>query len=348
LRPWFGKLGVGVAAALVLAAGAARADSVRTKAGIGYSGTVVGLDGSGLVLESRGSKRHIALADIAEIRVDKYPDLARAEKAYGKGLAGDPGSQEAFADAERIYGGLMREGAPPWLRVLIQSRLFKLYADSGRLRQAVDAYLEMADEQPELVADLKLPTPKQGDSITNKVVLKKVEAALAEAGEKPYVADLKRLRLALLLLEGKPEDVLPSLEPFLASENLKTRRWATLKQLELLFKSDKIEEAEARLKASEDDLRTLPHELAYYRGRLFEARGMHVEAALALLRVPILYPAKDRARTAEALWRAGRAMEAANLPTDEVVKVYEEARRDYAGTEGARQAARELKRLDAG
>ncbi|MGB2937222.1 MAG: hypothetical protein WBD05_03360, partial [Phycisphaerae bacterium] len=66
MKPWFGKLRVGVAvvALAALAAGAARADSVRTKAGIGYSGTVVGLDGSGLVLESRGVKRHIPLADI--------------------------------------------------------------------------------------------------------------------------------------------------------------------------------------------------------------------------------------------------------------------------------------------
>ena len=331
-----------------LAAVAARADSVRTQAGIGYSGTVVGLDGSSLVLESRGVKRHIPLADIAQIRVDKYPDLARAEAAYGKGLAGGPGAEEAFARAERAYEDLLRTGVPQWLHHLIKSRLFKLYTDSGRLRQAVDAYLEMAREQPELVAGFKLPAPKRGDSITNKAVLEKVEAALAEAGEKPYAADLERLRLALLLLEGKPEEVLPLLEPFLASENLKARRWATLKQLELLFESNKVEEAEARLKASEDDLRTLPHELAYYRGRLFEARGMHMAAALALLRVPILYPGKDRARTAEALWLAGRAMEAANLPTDEVVKVYEEARRDYAGTQGARRAARELKRLGAG
>jgi len=337
-----------VVALAALAAVAARADSVRTKAGIGYSGTVVGLDGSGLVLESRGVKRHIPLADIAQIRVDKYPDLARAEAAYGKGLAGGPGAEEAFARAERAYEDLLRTGVPQWLHPLIKSRLFKLYTDSGRLRQAVDAYLEMAREQPELVAGFKLPAPKRGDSITNKAVLKKVEAALAEAGEKPYAADLERLRLALLLLEGKPEEVLPSLEPFLASENLKARRWATLKQLELLFESNKVEEAEARLKASEDDLRTLPHELAYYRGRLFEARGMHMAAALALLRVPILYPGKDRARTAEALWLAGRAMEAANLPTDEVVKVYEEAQRDYAGTQGARRAARELKRLGAG
>ncbi|MGB2936717.1 MAG: hypothetical protein WBD05_00740, partial [Phycisphaerae bacterium] len=327
----------------------ARADSVRTKAGIGYSGTVVGLDGSGLVLESRGVKRHIPLADIAQIRVDKYPDLARAEAAYGKGLAGGPGAEEAFARAERAYyKQLLRTGVPQWLHPLIKSRLFKLCTDSGRLRQAVDAYLEMAREHPELVAGLKLPAPKRGDSITNKAVLKKVEAALAEVGEKPYAADLERLRLALLLLEGKPEEVLPLLEPFLASENPKARRWATLKQLELLFESNKVEEAEARLEASEDDLRTLPHELAYYRGRLFEARGMHMAAALALLRVPILYPGKDRARTAEALWLAGRAMEAANLPTDEVVKIYEEARQDYAGTQGARRAARELERLGAG
>jgi len=70
-----------------------------------------------------------------------------------------------------------------------------------------------------------------------------------------------------------------------------------------------------------------------------------MDAAIELMRLPILYSAKDRPMTAEALFWAGQAMEAAGLPNDEVKKVYQEAVRDYAGTSGAQQARLALARL---
>jgi hypothetical protein len=63
------------------------------------------------------------------------------------------------------------------------------------------------------------------------------------------------------------------------------------------------------------------------------------------MRVAILYPTKDKAVTADALWRAGQQLEAAKAPKDEILKVYNEAVTKYAGTPGADRAKRELVRL---
>ena len=334
--------------AAVAAATPARADRIRTQSGIGYDGKIVGMDAGGLVLEYAGGKRTVPLADIASIRADQYPDLEKAEDAYAKGLAGGPKAAQEFAEAEKLYESLGRQGAAPWLRVLVSSRMYKLYAESGRVQEALDAYLALAQNQPTLVAGLKLPRPRPDDAAGNRKMLTKVEAAVKNAGDKPYAGELKQFHLALVLLEGKPEEVLPLLEPFLTSDNPKTRAWAMLKQLDLLFATHKIDEAEQRLNQAAGVLaRDHPQEVAFYTGRVLAERGQHVQAALQFMRVPILYADKDRTRTAEALWRAGVAMKAAKLPDGEISKVLNEAVENYPGTAGAERAKQELARPEA-
>ena len=329
--------------AAVAAATPARADHIRTQSGIGYDGKIVGMDAGGLVMEFAGGKWTIPLGDIVSIRADQYPDMEKAEETYARGLAGGPKAVQDFAEAERLYERLGQRGPPPWLRVLVDSRMYKLYVESGRVQEALDAYLVLAENQPTLVAGLKLPSPRPDDTAGNRKMLTKVEAAVKNVGEKPYAGELKRFHLALVLLEGKPEEVLPLLEPFLTSDDPKTRAWAMLKQLDLLFAAHRIDEAEQRLNQAAGVLaRDHPQEVAFYTGRVLAERGQNVQAALQFMRVPILYPDKDRTRTAEALWRAGVAMKAANLPAGEISKVLNEALENYPGTVGAERAKQEL------
>ena len=334
--------------AAVAAATPARADRIRTQSGIGYDGKIVGMDAGGLVLEYAGGKRTVPLGDIVSIRVDAYPDLEKAEEAYARGLAGGPKAVQSLAEAERLYEGLGRRGPPPWLRVLVDSRMYKLYVESGRVQEALDAYLALAENHPTLVSGLKLPRPRPDDTAGNRKMLAKVEAAVKNAGDKPYAAELKQFRLALVLLEGKPDEVLSLpelLEPFLTSDDPKTRTWAMLKQLDLLLAAHKIDEAEQRLREAAGALaRDHPQEVAFYTGRVLAERGRHVPAALQFMRVPILYADKDRTRTAEALWRAGVAMKAAKLPAGEISRVLNEALQNYPGTAGAERAKQELAR----
>jgi hypothetical protein len=176
-------------------------------------------------------------------------------------------------------------------------------------------------------------------------MLKKVEDALRAAAGKPYATELQKFKASLQMLVGKPEDVMATLDSLLASPDERTRQAAMLKQIELLVGAGKIDEAAAKLDANGQALvQEHPDDIAFWRGRILKERGQNMEAALEFMRLPILYPT-DRVLTAEALWWAGQAMEAARVPQDEVQKVYGEAVTRYGGTPGAERARRELVRL---
>lgn len=333
------------AGAVALAAAARADDRVRTGAGIGYDGQIVGVAEAGLVIKVAGSDRTVPFADIKEIASSAFPDLKRAEAAFARGVGGEPA---AFAEAGRLYQGLLRRNAPPWLRVVVQWRMYGLYVESGRVREAVDAYLEMARLSPGLVADLKLPSPAEDDHEANKTMLAKVERTLRTAEGKPYADALRNFRVALLLLEGEPQDVLPLLDPLLASKDANVRETAMMRKLELLLATGDAAGASEWLEKVEAAVRDeAKPEMAYWRGRVLEAKGEHVAAALEYMRLAILNPAKNRNRTAEALWRSGKALEAVQAPRQEVEAVYNEAVKQYAGTPGAERARRALARLGA-
>lgn len=338
---------IALAAAVVLAvASGAAADKIRTARGIGYDGEITGVGADGLMITVGGeTKKAVAMADIVRVAADKYPDLAKAEDAWALGTT--KGDAKALQEAEKLYKGLMaKEGAPAWLRVLGQFRMFRVYADSGRVAEALDAYLEMLRASAPLVAGMKLPSANPGAGEANKEMLKKVDAALDGAGDKPFVGELKSFRAGLVLQEGSPEDVAKILQAALASDDPRIRQPAELKQLELLVTGGQIDKAASCLAEYGKTLvRAYPADVAYWRGRVCQEQKLYLEAALEFMRLPILYPTKDRARTAESLWRAGQAMEAGKAPKAEVVKVYSEAATGYAGTPGAESAKKELARL---
>jgi TolA-binding protein len=337
---------VGLAAVVVLAAASISAgDKIRTLSGIGFDGEITGVAGSGIVILVGEVKKTVPIGEISRVTSDKFPDLAKAEDAYAAGVKGDA---KGLKDAEKTYKGLMGEAAPTWLRVLVQSRMFKVYAESGRVAGALDAYLEMARGSPNLVDGLKLPAPDPAEREANKAMLKKVDSALEAAGNKPYAAELKSFRAGLAIQEGAGGDVTKALEAALASDDPRIRQPAQLRQLELLVTSGKADDAAASLEEYGKSLAAVyPADVAYWNGRVLQEQKKYTEAALEFMRLPILYPTKDRSRTAEALWRAGQAMEAAKAPKAEVVKVYTEAVQRYAGTAGADSAKKELARLGA-
>ena len=331
------------AIALLAAATAARADRIHTAKRIGINGKITGFAAGGIVIDSDGNKQTIPMLDIAKVKADAYPDLERAEDAYAQGQAGKP---QGYVEAERLYRQMTATTtAPQWLCVLVQCRMYRFYADSGRVPEALDAFLELARGGPNLVTGLKLPPPREDATEANKVMLKKVEDALRAAAGKPYAAELQSFRASLAVLVGKPEDMEAVLEPLLASPDEKIRQTAMLKQIELLVGAGKFDEAAAKLDANGPALvQEHPDDIIFWRGRILKERNQNMEAALEFMRLPILYP-RDKALTAEALWWAGQAMEAAKAPKDEVQKVYGEAVARYAGTLGAERAKRELVRL---
>jgi len=332
---------------LVTAAVPARAASVRTRSGIGYDGKIVDLNEDGLVVDVGGSKQTVPLADVSKIDVDAFPDVGKAEEAFAEARKGGEDAKTHFAEAERLYKGTLSPKAPTWLRVLAQLRLSEVYGQAGRVAMALDAYLGVARAQPKLIVGILLPEPREGDP-DNPAMLTKVEAALKDAAGKPYESSLKLFLVSLTLVQGNPDRALTLVRELRKSDDPKTQQWATLRELEILVAAGKLDEAEPMLKdlAKQWESRS-PGLVSFWEGRLLEGRKEYMAAALAFMRVAVLHAAEDRAMTAEALWRAGQAMEAAKAPAAEVQAVYEEAVSKYAGTVGAERAGRELARLNA-
>ena len=74
-KPYRVLLAAAIVPALVAAA---RADRIRTEAGIGYTGEIVGVAEGGLVVKEGNRRRTVTFAGIRQIRADKYPDLKKA------------------------------------------------------------------------------------------------------------------------------------------------------------------------------------------------------------------------------------------------------------------------------
>ena len=331
----------------MLLASAAGADRVRTTAGIGYPGEITGVTDKGLKVKVGAAERVVPFGDIRSVSADDYPRLAEAEDLFEKGREGDA---EAMKKAADLYDDLLSPQAPTWLRTIVQWRMYDVYARSGEVRKALDAYLEMADKSPRLVAEFDLPQPKDGAHEANKTMLKQVDQVLAKNPAAPYADALKEFRVALLLLEGDPKEILESgaLEKLLESEDAKVRTNAMLRKLELLLAVERVPDAAAWLEQiKQSDAQVFPPEMAYWEGRVLEAQGKPILAALSYMRLPITHPNENPGRTAEALWRTGKALEAAEAPAPEARAVYQEAVKEYPDTTGAQRAKRELARLGA-
>jgi len=203
----------------LLGATRAQADRIRTQSGIGYDGKIVDMDAGGLVLEYAGGKRTIPLADIASIRADQYPDLEKAEEAYARGLAGGAKAAQEFAEAERLYRRLAQQELPQWLSVLVDSRMNKLYAESGRVQEALDITAPPIEKDSTTQTDPKrIATVEQSRSLLNNVVeglTKAQDPALTTAQSHVIIEDtLSRCRDALALkpfleFQTSVQDVVP-------------------------------------------------------------------------------------------------------------------------------------------
>jgi hypothetical protein len=337
-------VGTALAALFLLAvASAAQADRIRDSFGVGHDGQITGMGAKGLIMKiATGTTQEIPLGTIKDITADQFPALTKAEAAYAKGVAGDAA---ALADAEKLYAAMVSTGAPDWLRLLIQVRMYRVYLDSGRAVQALDAYVGMAQANPALVAGQALPGPA-ANSDTNKAMLKKVETALSAAAGKPYAADLKALQLKLLSLEGTAEQQLVAILPLLKDSDPRTRATAFVRKAELLVELKKPEAAAAvqEAAAAAGGEEYAPN-VAYLRGRIYQDGGKNMEAAVEFMRVAILYAGRDKARTAESLYRAGQSLDAAKVSKAEVRAIFKEAAERYAGTPFGEKAKTELNRL---
>jgi hypothetical protein len=349
----FGKAWMLVAAAATLALAAATAqaeDVIRDLSNIGYTGQITGVAPDGLIIHvtTGDSNKTIPLTSISRVKSDRAPTLEAPDATYIPLMkARAPAEMQKL---EKAYKDIMvHEGTPPWLKLFCQWRLYPIYVEGKRTPEALDAFLDIAKSCPKEADTLKLPTPAAGAHDANKAMIKALEPFATAPGAQPYLAELKNLRVSLLLLEGSsnPNDILALLNVQAASKDEKVRLTARVKRVEVLVGMDKAAQAvtdiEEIYKSPLADPALTP-DVIYWHGRVLEAQKKGLEAALDYMRIAILYPAVNKERTAESLFRAGQLLSDAKAPKPEIRKVWEEAA-TYAGTGGAQQATRALMTL---
>jgi hypothetical protein len=183
----------------------ARPDTIRTRAGIGFSGDIVGLDAHGVVLQSPPAKRTIALDEIVKLEVDSYPDVAKAEAAFQAGTS-------RAVEADHLYSVLLVPQVPAWLRGFAAYRLFRIRLSNSHQLEALDAYLLLCNEYTEFAATLVWPEIAENDPARRGAMLEKVEAALRNLGGQRIAGQLILLRSALKV-ERKARPETPPVPP---------------------------------------------------------------------------------------------------------------------------------------
>jgi len=184
-------------AVLCIAAPLAQADTIRTRVGIGYTGQVVGIDAQGLLINHAGAVRTIPRDDIVRVEVDQYPDVAKAETLFDRGVSG-------AAEAERFYAGVLAADLPSWLRAFIEWRLFRLRLAVSRYPEALDAYLLLMQENPQFAAGVTWSPVSENDPDRQRAMLAKIDEALRKGPPDPIAGQLTKLRNVLTPAPGTP------------------------------------------------------------------------------------------------------------------------------------------------
>jgi len=331
----------------LIAASAAWADTIRA-AGVAWTGKITGLKGDNLEFRLKsGTTKSFPLNEVRLESVDEYPRLVQIEARFS--AAEDLGHQKAIAkylEVAEDYKATLKQRVPTWVKLLAQIRLITCYGKAGRFKEAVQAFITFGRKRPLLASKLRLPKPNPQQPKENRQVMELIDAELKARPNTAIAGAMRRLRLDILLLQGKPEEILVAVQALLKSRGEKTKHWATVKEIEILVQLKRIGEAREKLDRAGQELpKKYAGQLDYWNGRVLYGNGKYIEAALSLMRVPIFNASQDPSVTAEALFWAGQAMEKGRLPTVEITAVYQEAVKKYPGTVGAILSARALTRL---
>jgi len=329
--------GIAIASAFFPAATVVRADDTVVlaprpgEAGrIVVKGTVVEYLGTGLVLAGTGSaKQTIPARQVVEIRSTWTADHTAGDDLLRK---------RDYAGAAARYQAALSGETRPWARRLVRSRLVAALRESERWDLAAEQFFTILREDPSTPYFDVLPLA--WTTITPTPALE-AKARTWSADRTSGVAAL--VGSSFLLSSTDRADALRRLRELALDSDV---RIALLSEAQLWRIAAGTADAgqlagwERTLEKLPETLRAGPY-LTY--GRAVGRSGRADQAALALLRVSILYPDQHRL-SAEALWSAGQMLENASQPL-EAAGLYRELVRDFPQTLVAASAKDRLNEL---
>ncbi|HOM17638.1 MAG TPA: tetratricopeptide repeat protein [Thermoguttaceae bacterium] len=295
---------------------------------------------SGRVIDYTGGFLLLQLPDGREQKIPGQKVL-RIETQYG------PAHQEAeqrfrqgrLAEALGLYRKAVQEEQRRWVRREILARMVVCYEDTGQAGAAGETFLLLVQSDPntpywEVIPLAWAPTAPDG---------------LLERQARQWLAqDVQQAPVAVLLgashlLSGAERGVaLDRLNQLTHHPDQRisllalAQTWRTLVQVE----PAQLEVWERTIQKMPERFRPGPY---YVLGRAYAQQGRWEEAALAWLRIPILY-GRPRSLAARALVETGAALQRLGQ-AEQSARLYQELLRSYPDSPSAAEAAQRLEEL---
>jgi len=287
-------------------------------------GEILDYRGSGLRIRVAGGHEKLIPADkILGIETFYIRPHVNANRMFEVGK---------FGEAVPLYQDALKEEPRRWVRRQIMPQLIRCYDALGRPDRAGNAFVALVEEDPETPYFDCIPLawlPRQPSPAMEQL------ARLWTQSKQPAVA---LLGLSYLLQTGDRQDNLSRLRQLAAGPDRRIAQLAMAQTWRASIPTATVPQLDAWNQAVEK----MPEGLAagpyFVVGTAWIQKQQWEKAALALMRLPILYP-QQRALAAQALVGAARCMEKLNRKSEalrlyyELIRTYKEQTRAIAEAE---------------
>jgi tetratricopeptide (TPR) repeat protein len=294
------------------------------------NGTVLDQTGQQTVVRRQsGSEQSIPTADVLELQFQRTATHEAADQLFEAG---------EYDEAIRSYLAAMGNEPRVWVRRMMVAQLVRAYTLQSQIDRAGRAFLELIQSDPTTHYFSSIPLA-WGPSTASPSLQRQAEQWLAAEQE----ATASLIGASWLLSGSRRGDALERLRQLAADPD---PRIAFLAQAQVWRTRTALADA-AEVDRWETIVRRMPSELRggpyYVLGKGLSAVSRHQQAALAFLRVPILYkPQRDLVPWA--LLSAGRELERIEQ-ADGAVTLYQEILRQHADHPAAAEANALLERF---
>lgn len=300
VRGWPLLLGICSLAAVVWAEDVVVVSRVEPPGELRRSGIIQDFTGKGLTLRLPGDRdEQIEPSRIVGYETELVPDQRHADQLFAEGR---------YADAAVSYLRAVEAEKRVWMRRVILARLTRCYANMGQVARAGDTFLLILGSDPttQLLDALPLAwtTAQPRADVVDRAGRWMDDARVPAA---------RLLGASWLMTTPQRARALETLAKLASDED---PRIATLAEAQawrdrlVTVSREDVRRWQAQLEQLDPSLRAGPSLLV---GQALARHNEHAEAALALLRIPILYPL-ERELAAEALFAAAEQLDKSGDP----------------------------------
>lgn len=295
------------------------------------SGQVLDYTGQWLLVRlPDGREQKIPGQRVLRVQTQYSPVHQEAERRFHQGQ---------FAEALALYRKALQEAERRWVRRQILARMVVCYEDTGQAALAGETFLLLVQSDPhtpywEVIPLAWVP------AVPDAALQRQARQWLAQDPQKTPAAVL--LGASYLLSSSERTEALARLQRLVhhPEERIALLALAQTWRCAMHPEPAQLETWEQTIQKLPPTLRAGPY---YVLARAWAQSGQWEEAALAWLRVPILY-GRPPALAARALVEAGAALHRLGHP-DQAARLYQEVLQRYAQTLSAVEARQRLEEM---